>query len=380
MTRLRIGLLVNPWAGIGGPVGLRGSDGMREQALARGARPAATERALRFLATLSGTGIDWLTWGGGMGADVLAAAGCTGVVAGQPASAVTSADDTRAAACALAGKGIDLLVFVGGDGTARDVCAAVGGSVPVLGVPAGVKMYSGVFAVSPEAGAEIVRQLAAGQPVVIEDAEVRDIDEDAFRNDRVLSRHFGELRVPGVRAFLQQVKCGGPETDESVRAEIAAGILEDLGPDTLYLVGTGTTPRAVAVALGLESSLLGIDAILGGRMIARDLDADGIRALLADHPQACLLLTPTGGQGFLLGRGNQQLAPDILQRIGVQGLKILATPGKLAGLGARPLLVDTGDVTVDALLSGLRPVTVGYRRQVLYRVQAASQVPESGQP
>lgn len=382
-SRLRIGLVVNPWAGIGGPAGLRGSDGaaVRAAALARGSAPRASERAARCLAALVPVSdrIELLTRAGDMGADAAAQAGIPARVIGAAAPVPTSAGDTVTAARELEAAGIDLLLFAGGDGTARDVLDAVGARVPVLGIPAGVKMYSGVFAVSPEAAAEIVMRLAAGHAVAMEDAEVRDIDEAAFRADRVVSRHYGELRVPGVRGYVQHVKCGGREVEAIALQEIAAGVVEDLEPGVLYLVGTGTTTKAVMDALGLRDSLLGIDALCDGVLVGSDLDADAIRRLLSRHARVRLVLTATGGQGFLLGRGNQQLAPDIVRQVlekeGVEGLLILATRGKLDELEGRPLLVDTGDRALDAQLAGLRPVVTGYRQKVLYRVAAASALP-----
>lgn len=386
-SRLRVGLLVNPWAGIGGPAGLRGSDGaeVRAEALARGVAPRAGARALQCLRALQplASRIEWLTRAGDMGADILAAAGMPAVVTGGAAGEPSSAADTVTAARELADAGIDLLLFAGGDGTARNVCDAVGARVPVLGIPAGVKMYSGVFAVSPEAAAEIVGRLVAGQPVAIDEAEVRDIDEEAFRVDRVVSRRYGELRVPGVRGYVQHVKCGGREPEAVAQQEIAAGVVEDLEPGVLYLVGTGSTTKAVMDALGLPDSLLGIDAVLDGRLAGRDLDARALRELLAQHPRVRLLLTATGGQGFLLGRGNQQLAADVvkgvLEREGREAISILATRAKLDEFEGRPLLVDTGDAAVDVALTGLYPVITGYRQRVLYRVAAASAI-TSGAP
>lgn len=376
----RLGLVVNPWAGIGGPAGLRGSDGVREQALARGSVPRAGDRAVEFLRALADVraSTTLLTWGGDMGEAVARLAGWVPTVAGVAAQHPSEPADTRAAAARLAAAGVDLLVFVGGDGTARDVCAAVGRDVPALGVPAGVKMYSGVFAVAPVAAADIVRRLVQGRPTAVVDAEVRDIDEDAFRHDRVASRHFGELRVPGVGDLVQHIKCG-PPGDESVdRAEIAAFLAEVLPRQALWLVGTGSTPKALLDALGLPASLLGIDAVLDGRLVAADLDAAAAQALLAQHAERRLVVTATGGQGFLLGRGNQQLSPAVLRGVGRGGLVIVATPAKLAALAGRPLLVDTGDPALDRELAGLHEVVTGYERRVLYRVAAAGDQRDAG--
>lgn len=372
---LRIGLLVNPWAGVGGPAGLRGSDGasIREQALARGSAPSAGGRATRFLTALAGLGerIDWLTWGGDMGATVLQAAGLAVRVCGEPAATPSSAADTVAAARGLADAGASLLLFVGGDGTARDVCSAIGLRIPALGIPAGVKMYSGVFAVSPEAAADVVRQLLAGVPVPLRAGEVRDIDEDAFRHDLVASRFFGELSVPAPGGLVQHVKCGSPPVEAIARQEIAAGVIEQMEPGVLYLVGTGTTPKAILDALSLTGSLLGIDAVVDKRLLASDLDAHALLALLAQYPARQLLITVTGGQGFLFGRGNQQLSADVVRQVGIDNLLIVATADKLAALAGRPLLVDTGDIELDHALAGLRPVLTGYDQRVLYRVAPA---------
>lgn len=374
---LRVGLLVNPWAGIGGPAGLRGSDGeaIRNEAVARGSKPRAPERVARFLEALGAVAstIEWISWGGAMGASVLADAGLRVDLRGIPPEPSSGADTVEAAS-ALLTAGIDLLVFAGGDGTARDVCSVVGTRVPVLGLPAGVKMYSGVFAVSPEAAADVVRQLAEGKAVPLETGEVRDIDEDAFRHDRVQSRHFGELLVPGGSARVQHIKCGAPLVEDLVREDIAAGVLDRLEPGVLCLVGTGSTPKAVLDALGLTGSLLGIDAICDGKLVATDLDAQTLPALIEQFPACCLVVTATGGQGFVFGRGNQQLSADVIRRIGVENLVIVATPAKLAALEGRPLRVDTGDVTLDHALAGLRTVWTGFGSRVLYPVRAADDV------
>lgn len=376
-ARLRIGLVMNPWAGVGGPAGLRGSDGdaIRERALAQGSVPRAAERVARCLAVLRSCTdrIEWLAWGGGMGAELLREQGYSPRVCGAASRQPSGPEDTVAAARALVDAGAMLLLFAGGDGTARDVCRAVGMRVAALGIPAGVKMYSGVFAVSPEAAADILLRLVDGRPVTMETSEVRDIDEEAFRHDRVVSRWYGELEVPGAGGQLQHVKCGAPLDETLVQDDIAAGVIERLAVGEVCLVGTGTTPKAVLRALGLEGSLLGIDAVQDGRLIASDLDATALLALLDAHPACRLVITATGGQGFLLGRGNQQLSAEVLRRLGEENLVIVATPGKLAALEGRPLRVDTGDPALDHRLAGLRPVWTGYASRVLYRVAAADE-------
>ncbi|MFZ5698650.1 MAG: ATP-NAD kinase family protein [Pseudomonadota bacterium] len=374
-SRFRLGLIVNPWAGMGGSVGLRGSDGpeIRDAAIARGALPQAGERALRFLLALADVRqqIDLLSWAGPMGVEAAHTAGFTVQQCGAPASMPSSRADSLAAARALVVAGIDLLLFVGGDGTARDICDAVGTRVPVLGIPAGVKMYSGVFAVAPEAAADIVRRLIAGQPVTVTESEVRDIDEEAFRHDRVASRCYGVLLVPGVRGYVQHVKCGGREVEALTCQEIGAYLAESMLPGVLYLVGTGSTPKSVLATLGLPGSLLGIDAVVNRQLVANNLDAAGIASLLAVYPAVQLVVTATGGQGFLFGRGNQQLSAAVLRSIGADNFLIVATRAKLEGLDGRALLVDTGDRNLDHALAGLRPVITGYDQRVLYRVAAA---------
>ncbi|MFP5383932.1 MAG: ATP-NAD kinase family protein [Gammaproteobacteria bacterium] len=372
-------MIVNPWAGVGGPTGLRGSDGpeIRDAALAAGVIPRAGDRCGRFLDALtrrSASKLEMVVWGGPMGADLVATTALACIVAGMPAHTPSTPDDTQAAARALAAAGVDLLVFVGGDGTARDVCAATGTRVPVLGVPAGVKMYSGVFAVSPEAAAEVVHRLVEGQPVTVQDAEVRDIDEEAFRQDRVASRWFGDLRVPGTGNLVQQVKCGRPANEVQEQRDIAEWVASRMEPGVVYLVGTGSTPKAVMDVLGLAGSLLGVDAVLDGECIATNLDGTGLAALVRRYPATRILLTVTGGQGFLLGRGNQQLSAEVLRAAGSGNLVILATRDKLEALAGRPLLVDTGDVALDRELAGLKEVVTGYDRRVLYRVAAAVDV------
>jgi predicted polyphosphate/ATP-dependent NAD kinase len=369
---LRIGLLVNPLAGLGGSRALKGSDGELVRDLVRGGLDAgrAAGRAGRALALLrdSGAPLRYATWGGAMGEDLLAELGIPAAVLGQPRGALSDADDTRCAAASLSQQA-DILVFVGGDGTARDVYDAVGGEYPVLGIPAGVKMHSGVFAVSPEAAGELLVLLARGGLVGLQRREVRDIDEAAFREGRVRTRFYGELQVPGEGRFLQHTKVGGREDQSLVAADIAAWLAPTLDPDTLYLVGPGSTTAALLEELGLAPTLLGVDVLRNGELLAADADEQTLLRLLSGHRgPSQVIITVIGGQGHLLGRGNQQLSPAVLRAVGSEHITVIAAKSKIAALEGRPLLVDTNDPELDRELAGYRPVITGYDDAILYRV------------
>lgn len=366
---LVIGVLVNPYAGIGGSVALKGSDGeaTRDEALRRGATQQAPERMSRALSSLAGlSNVTLLTWGGLMGEQSCRDAGLAFDVVGE-SSMPSGSSDTRQAAKDLKAAGAELLLFAGGDGTARDLVDAVGQSLPVLGVPAGCKMHSAVYAVNPEAAASLLRELAEGSLVALQQADVRDIDEEAFRQGVVKARHYGELQVPAEARYLQQVKCGGREVEDLVVTEVAAWVADSMEADTWYLMGSGSTVAVVMEQLGLDNTLLGVDAVYNGELVASDLGAEALLALIGDQP-AKAVITVIGGQGHLFGRGNQQFSPSLIRRLGKENIQILATRTKLNTLDGRPLLVDSGDAELDRELCGLWPVTTGYEDQILYRV------------
>ncbi|MFD4659776.1 ATP-NAD kinase family protein [Kitasatospora sp. NPDC058444] len=388
----RIGLVVNPVAGLGGRVGLKGSDGaeVQRRALALGARPQAVARAELTLRHLP-SDVELITAEGPMGAASAQAAGRAARVVHRPAGAATTAADTRAAVRALAAAGAGLLLFCGGDGTARDVLDALGPEprLPVLGIPAGVKMHSAVFAVHPRAAAEVAAAWAAGRGVRLEHAEVVDRDEAALRAGRVSARLYGRLTVPVLPARVQQRKTGSSGPDPGTPAGIAAEVAERVGPGGLLLLGPGSTTYAVAGALGAPgASLTGVDLLRLGpggsggpgssvghaadhattaRILVRDARADQLRALPSTPHIA---LSPIGGQGFLLGRGNQQLTPELLRSAGRERLLVLATEAKLAALAGRPLLLDTGDPDLDDALAGHVRVITGRRSGAVYRLSA----------
>ena len=268
---------------------------------------------------------------------------------------------------------MDALLFVGGDGTARDVLGALrdagAQALPVLGIPAGVKMHSGVFAVTPEAAADVLKGVLDGALIGIEAREVRDIDEAGYRQGVVRTRHFGELQVPTAPRWVQQTKVSGRESEPLVLDELGAWIKELVDPDDYWVFGPGSTTAAILEHLGHAPTLLGVDVLHGGECVLADASANELESLLVPHGErARIVLTAIGGQGHVLGRGNQQFTPQLLRRLGRERLVVVATRSKLAGLEGRPLLLDSGDPTLDRDWAGRWPILVGYDDAVLYPV------------
>lgn len=365
----KLGLLINPLAGLGGSVALKGSDGAdtARKALALGAEPKAQLRTLAALSVLKGLEIEILAYPDEMGESAAKAAGFVPQVIGSIETGHTTAQDTEEAALALYNAGVDLILFAGGDGTARNICSALPEQFPVLGIPAGVKIHSGVYAVTPKAAGEIVAMLVKGELVTLADQEVRDIDEAQFREGRVRAKYYGELLVPQEHRYLQNVKSGGKEVEELVVADIAADLIERMEAGVRYIIGSGTTVQAVMHELGLPNTLLGIDLIEDEQLIASDCTAQELLAKTEGYTTK-IIITVIGGQGHILGRGNQQLTPELINRVGKDNLIIIATKTKLAELKGRPLIVDTGDTELDKALSGVIPVITGYHDAVLYRI------------
>lgn len=371
----RIGLVVNPLAGIGGRYALKGSDDpeLVEEVLGRGAEHVAPGRALAALRVLAPAAeeLELLTWAGAMGEEEARAAGLLPRALGGGGGPTTAAD-TRAAAAALADAGVELLLFAGGDGTAVDVHAAVGDRVPVLGIPAGVKMHSAVFAVNPGSAGRLALACARGGVREVVDAEVMDMDEAALRAGSLSPRLHGFARVPLEPGLLQGGKARSSESDRAAQAAIAGHVLDRVLDGRLCLVGPGTTTRAIMTALGLEKTVLGVDVLHGRELVEADADEERLLELLPRGAAVGIrvIVTPVGGQGFVFGRGNQQLSSRVLERAGPENVVVVATEAKLAGLGGRPLLVDTGDEAMDGRLAGYIRVVVGYDREVVYRVSA----------
>ncbi|MEK2491128.1 NAD(+)/NADH kinase [Kitasatospora purpeofusca] len=378
-----VGLIVNPVAGLGGAVALKGSDGpdIQARALALGAVPRAAERAAAALRALRARRPDVLvrTVAGPMGEDSARAAGVPYRIAYRPpatsggtsdtGTVSTGAADTRAAVAALGD--VDLLLFAGGDGTARDVLDA-GPRPPVLGVPAGVKVYSGCFAVSPAAAGATAAGFAefAGSDGRTVDAEVVDLDEEGHRAGLVGARLYGTLRVPAARDRLSGRKTGSSAAPPGSAESIARAVVAGMSPGTAYALGPGATTLAVGRALGLALTPLGVDVVRDGALLAPDVTEQRLHAIAMSQVTHGVL-SVIGGQGFVIGRGNQQFSPRVLAALA--GVVVLATQQKLAALGGRPLLVDSGDPRADAAFEGHVRVVTGHRESVLYRIGSASE-------
>ncbi len=376
---MKVGLLVNPIAGMGGRVGLKGTDGVLEEALRRGAKPVAPVRAREFLDALSdqisthNIQIELVTCPGPMGADIVRDCGLTFEIVNVAIDEKTGPSDTRTCVAALYQNGVRLLIFVGGDGTARDILDSVNehgmDDLMVLGVPSGVKMYSGIFVVNPRDAAEVVRLVSQGtaQPA---EFEIMDADEEAYRQDRFVIRLYGYLRAPSVPARFQGAKQASPETTNEHEAQeaIARYIIDNMEEGGTYILGPGTTVKTVADLLGIKKTVLGVDVYRDG-VVYNDVNEARLLELVNNPEKTWIVVSPIGHQGMLFGRGNQQISPKIIRLVGKDHIRVLSTHSKLKGIAGKTLKVDTGDPEVDDILRGYIRVITDYNEVRLVKVE-----------
>lgn len=371
-----LGFVVNPIAGMGGRVGLKGTDGVLDQALELGAEPVAPQRVHMFLKKLGSIiesrgieePIEWLTCAGNMGENHLKAVEATSEVVYSPEEP-TSAGDTTNACKKFLERGAGLIVFCGGDGTARDIWQTVDEKVPIIGIPSGVKMHSGVFGMNPEATAEIVAAFISGE-LDIAEGEILDLDEERYREGEWHIRLFGTAKTPHEPTYVQvskvQVEAVG---EDAIKEEIAESIVEEMedDPDMLFILGSGSTVGAVSEELGIEFSLLGVDATVNKELIAKDVNESKLLELLDQYEKVRLVISPIGAQGFILGRGNLQLSPEVIRRIGIDNITIISPPAKLA---QTPVLrVDTGDKELDEMFYEKQYLRVVFRYKTMRLVK-----------
>ena len=371
----KLGLIVNPIAGMGGKVGLKGSDGQEilDRARTLGAQPESPRRtidALRRLVLLRKE-LEIITYPHDMGENEARACHLSPVVIGEIQREKTSGKDTRNAAEEMSGMGIDLLLFAGGDGTARDVYSVIGNRLPALGIPSGVKIHSAVYGTSPGKAGELAALYLDGtsSEVRLREAEVMDIDEQSFRENRLSARLFGYLNIPFMKRMVQSAKAGGCAGEQHALNEIAADVIDNMEEDHLYIIGPGTTTRAVMEKLGLENSLLGVDAVFNRESVGSDLNESQLLHLI-NGKKAKIIVGVIGRQGYIFGRGNQQISSRVINEIGRKNIIVLATMEKITTLKGAPLLVDTGDEKLDKDLSGYMLVINGLGERVMLRVES----------
>jgi predicted polyphosphate/ATP-dependent NAD kinase len=367
----KLGFIINPIAGMGGSVGLKGTDGIDilEQAKKRGAVPIAHLRATEALAPLATykEKLDIITFPGSMGEQVAKECGFSPKIKGTLSTLFTTSSDTIKACRIMKDVGVDLLLFAGGDGTARDICGEIGNTLTVLGIPAGVKMQSSVFAINPfSAGVLTVKYLFEKNKRTIE-AEVMDINEDDYRSEILSARLYGYLKIPSGKRYLQNRKAGSPPSEKYSQEAIACDIIDNMDDETFYIIGPGSTTWIILDKLGIKSTLLGIDIVCGKKLIGKDLTEKEILQNIKAK-KVKIMVTPIGGQGYLFGRGNQQLSPEVIKTVGRKNLIVVATPQKIESLSGQPLIVYTGNKQMDRELAGYVKIITGFRQSIVYRV------------
>lgn len=359
---MKIGVIVNPIAGMGGAVGLKGTDGDAVlRAMELGAKPRSPERVRNTLLNLLGredTSLSIFSCSGRMGGDILEEMGIMYQAIYSPDSQ-TTAQDTKEACNSLLSEDVDLIVFCGGDGTARDICSVVGSSVPILGIPAGVKMYSSVFAINPNAAADVIASFLKGC-CSLREADIMDIDEDKYRMGKLDRKLYGNAITPYVPRYVQAAKCAYfSEGEGQSKDNIARFAREFMSDGSIYILGVGSTTKAIADAMGIEKTLLGVDIVHNGRLLKSDANERDILDLLQGGAKAKVIVSPLGAQGFIFGRGNHQISPSVLRMVGRDNIIVVGTPQKLQNTPF--LYVDTGDMDLDRVLSGHISVVCGYR-------------------
>ncbi len=370
----RLGFIVNPLAGIGGKVGLKGSDGSEivEKALSLGAELESGKKALVTMKVLKNfeNEFEIYTYPAEMGADICQAAGLNCHIMGEINTGNTTATDTIKAAQLFKEKELDLILFAGGDGTARNILDAVGLTIPVLGIPTGCKIHSGVYAINPKTAGQLMGEFAQGKVTETKDAEVMDIDEELFRQGVVQARLYGYLQVPNENRMVQNLK-SGRGISERVSTELMSNyMVETWRDDTLYIVGTGSTLAEIMKKLKLKNTLLGVDLVYRRKIIANDCTEKEILDVIKKYKDKDIkiLVTVIGGQGYIFGRGNQQISANVIKAVGKENIIVVASQAKMIALFGKPLYVDTGDEAINEYLKGYIRVIVGYERTVMAKV------------
>ncbi|UCD14237.1 MAG: ATP-NAD kinase family protein [Thermoplasmatales archaeon] len=373
----RIGFIVNPIAGMGGRVGLKGTDGVLKKAVELGAKPLAPKKAQEMLKEFvsnfsKNEGIKWFTCKGDMGSNELQNAGIKDIeIVYETADKNTSAEDTKKACKRFLDLDVDLILFCGGDGTARDIFEIVDNKIPILGIPSGVKMHSGAFGINTSATAKMLHEFV-NKNLTIGDVEIMDLDEDLYRKGEWNIRLFGIAKGIVEPTYIQVGKSFYESvSDDEIKDELTEHIIDEIeqNNDYLYIFGPGGTIDYIARKMNVDNTLLGIDAVYKKKLVGKDINEKKILKLLDKYQNAKVILSPIGAQGFILGRGNLQLSPRVIKRIGVDNIIVISTPSKLVHTPV--IRVDAGDKTLDKQFADLEYIMVvtGYRFSRVVKIQ-----------
>ncbi|MDM8534330.1 ATP-NAD kinase family protein [Clostridiaceae bacterium HSG29] len=363
----KIGLIINPIAGLGGSVGLKGTDNLSEKAIALGGKPKAIEKTMN---TLMGVDIDedvvFYTASGEMGESLLKKMNFDYECIYSKDDRSTAVDTYKCAKLFIE-KNIDLLVFAGGDGTARDICNAVDENMAVVGIPAGVKVQSAVFAKNPKKASNLINKFLNGKSL-LKKCEVIDLDEDMYRNGVIQPKLYGYLNVPYDKKLLQNKKARSPLSEENNQRLIAYDICDNMENGILYIIGPGSTTKAIMDNLNLKNTLIGVDLIFNKKIYKNDVSEKDILDAMDIYEKTYVIVTPIGGQGYVFGRGNQQISEKVINKIEKEDIFIVATETKLVKLINEPLLIDTGSEETNEKLKGYYKVITGYKERRVMKV------------
>lgn len=367
----KIGFIINPVAGLGGRAGFKGSDKIENQrkALEKGYQKTAHLRAAECIRQIKDLK-NYVVFApaGEMGGGVLKNLGIRYQQV-YPENKTPSRQDTLDCVRMFKDQNVDLIVFCGGDGTARDICEAAGTKIPVLGIPAGVKMYSGCYAINPRIAGSLLKSFLQDQPLTYELREVMDVDEEILGKPSVSPRLYGYLQT-----INEGVKLQGSKVSSSTNAQeaeiLAEYLVKQMAGDTLYIIGPGSTTYRIKERIAKGGTLLGVDAVKNGEIIKKDADEKTLLALTKNAKAVEIIVTCIGGAGFVFGRGNQQISPELIRRVTKEHIRLAVTKSKLAGLRGRPMFVDTGDKKTDQYLCGYYKIHFSARETAVYRIES----------
>ncbi len=371
---MKVGFVINPIAGMGGKVGLKGTDGVYEEAVERGAEPVASHRAKRCLVDID-KGHSWFTAAGVMGESLLReffpsdVIHVVGRLVSSPSDSTT--EDTQKAVDHFVDEEVDIILFCGGDGTARDIFEIVDKKIPILGIPAGVKMHSGVFGINPEASAVLFNMYADGD-ADLGAVEIMDLDEELYRDGEWEFKLHGEAVSVYEPHYIQLGKQSFRSVSEDdIKHDIASYIIEEMevNPNHLFVLGPGSTTARIQEILDLEHTILGVDLLKGKKIVESDVSEAEIMDAVKGSEGIKIVVSVIGNQGFFLGRGNQQISPKVVRRAGLKNMYIIATPSKLQRTPR--LRADTGDRELDREIreKGYMRVVQGFREYRLVKVE-----------